>query len=55
MYNVATNNIQTKILISVFILTKHLGKIFMAIDNLFYRSNENSYRLKYEFDEKGSI
>lgn len=27
----------------------------MAIDNLFYRANENTYRLKYEFDEKGSL
>lgn len=33
----------------------NLGKIFMAIDNLFYRANENTYRLKYEFDEKGSL
>lgn len=27
----------------------------MAIDNLSYRANENTFRLKYEFDEKGSI
>lgn len=27
-----------------------LGKIFLAIDNLNYRSNENNYKLKYEFD-----
>jgi hypothetical protein len=25
----------------------NLGKIFMAIDNLFYRANENTYRMKY--------
>jgi hypothetical protein len=24
----------------------------MAIDNLHYRCNENSYRIKYEFDDK---
>ena len=27
-----------------------LGKIFLAIDNISHRCNENSYRLKYEFD-----
>lgn len=27
----------------------------MAVDNLFYRANENTYRLKYEFDEKGTV
>jgi hypothetical protein len=30
----------------------NLGKIFLAIDNLNYRCNENNYKLKYEFDEK---
>jgi hypothetical protein len=32
----------------------NLGKIFLAIDNLNFRCNENNYRLKYEFDDKGS-
>ncbi len=27
----------------------------MAIDNLYFRANENTFRLKYEFDEKGSV
>lgn len=31
-----------------------MGKIFLAIDNLNFRCNENNYRLKYEFDDKGS-
>ncbi len=30
----------------------NLGKIFLAIDNLNYRCNENNYKLKYEFDER---
>jgi len=30
----------------------NLGKIFLAIDNLNYRCNENNYKLKYDFDEK---
>ena len=29
-----------------------MGKIFLAIDNLNYRCNENNYKLKYDFDEK---
>ena len=32
----------------------NLGKIFLAIDNLNFRCNENNHRLKYEFDDKGS-
>ena len=32
----------------------NLGKIFMAIDNLHYRCNENSMKLKYELDEKAN-
>jgi hypothetical protein len=30
----------------------NLGKIFMAIDNLYFRCNENSYRLKHDFEDK---
>ena len=30
----------------------NLGKIFMAIDNLNFRCNENSFKLKHDFDEK---
>lgn len=30
----------------------NLGKIFLAIDNLNYRCNENNFKLKYDFDEK---
>lgn len=30
----------------------NLGKIFLAIDNLNFRCNENNHRLKYDFDDK---
>ncbi len=32
----------------------NLGKIFLAIDNLNFRCNENNHRLKYDLDDKGS-
>ena len=33
----------------------NLGKIFMAIDNLNYSCNLHTHKMKYEFDEKGTM